>query len=117
MTIAVVSLVAVLAFIALLMRMEKRSRGANGSQEGRIEPLRGTPLRMAPDDWVEVRRGLGRSEAEVARGLLESSGIKAAVASSGILTAEFGSPPGPGTAFAISVSPADADVARELLGP
>lgn len=77
-------------------------------------PLDPAPLRTAPDDWVQVG-AYDAGEAQAARGLLDSCGIRAAWEASGPHVAgHFGSATN-ASLFRVYVSPDDAETARELL--
>ena len=82
--------------------------------ERRVESLPVEPVGGAPDDWVLIG-SYAASEAEVVRGLLESSGVRSAWEASGHSSAVTRAP-APGATYSLYVSPDDADAVRELLG-
>lgn len=102
---AVLALAGMVAVIAALVWLEKRS----GGEVSWREPI------VANDSWVRVGRSLSVGEAEVALGLLESHGIAVKREARGPeLPPRYRA--GAETRYDLSVAPEDEATARELLG-
>lgn len=101
---ALVVLAGVVALVALLVVLEKRSGGPDSWQEP-----------VVSGELVTVARSLSVGEAEVALRLLESQGIRVRRDTSGP-ELRPGARIGGETRCSLSVAPEDADEARALLG-
>jgi hypothetical protein len=112
MTTAVVLLLLVLVTLVAATRRQRTPRPEEPAGT-RIEGIPSIGKQAAPDGWVSVRGSLGPEEALVARGLLEASGIHAALQSTDPMV--LGMYPVPAREMRLYVAPEDAEAAVALL--
>ncbi|MDQ1711499.1 MAG: hypothetical protein QOE45_949 [Frankiaceae bacterium] len=108
-------LVLLVAFFVLSVRRSDREpRPEPQPRERRVEGMPEMGMASAPDGWVTIRPSLAAEEALVARGLLDSNGIRAALESTDpLVIAQY---PIRALRMRLCVAPEDAEAATALLG-
>jgi hypothetical protein len=111
----VVIVVVLVVFVVVVLRTARtRVPRPDRPAEPRIEGLPNIGMVAAPDGWVTLNVSLGPEEALVARGLLESNGIPAALESTDPMV--IAAYPVRALRMRLCVAPEHAEEAAALLG-